>query len=139
MSDADDPSESSSDDNLEHDYEITEDKGQNDSSDNSYSDVSDEECVTEMDAPETSISQDIHTINDREINLDPDDDGSLPDLNDHGLDLSNNNISNATTENEIIQSRLLIVQYHHRFQLGMVKDSFHPLQVVALCGSTGDF
>ena len=62
MSDADDPSESSSDDNLEHDYETTEDEGQNDSSDNSYSDVSDEECGTEMDAPETSISQDIHTM-----------------------------------------------------------------------------
>ena len=100
MSDADDPSESGSDDNLEHDYETTEDEGQNDSSDNSYSDESDEECGTEMDAPETSISQDRHTINDREVNLDPDDDGSLPDLNDHGFDLSNNNISNATTENE---------------------------------------
>ena len=82
MSDADDPSESGSDDNLEHDYETTEDEGQNDSSDNSYSDESDEECGTEMDAPETSISQDRHTINDREVNLDPDDDGSLPDLND---------------------------------------------------------
>jgi len=100
MSDADDPSESGSDDNLEHDYETTEDEGQNDSSDNSYSDESDKEFGTEMDAPETSISQDRHTINDREVNLDPDDDGSLPDLNDHGFDLSNNNISNATTENE---------------------------------------
>ena len=103
MSDADDPSESGSDDNLEHDYETTEDEGQENSSDNSNSDVSDEEeSGTELDTRETSINRVVHTVHasDREVNLDPDDDASLPDINDHGLDLSNNNISTATTENE---------------------------------------
>ena len=101
LSDADDPSESSSDDNLGHDYETTDDEDQNDSSDNS--DVSDEEELgTVLDTRETSISREIHThtVSDREVNLDPDDDGALPDISDHGLDLSNNNISTASIENE---------------------------------------
>ena len=81
LSDADDPSESSSDDNLGHDYETSDDEDQNDSSDNS--DVSDEEEFgTVLDTRETSISREIHmhTVSDREVNLDPDDDGELPDI-----------------------------------------------------------
>ena len=84
-----------------------------------------------MDARETSINQEIHVVIGREVNLDFNDDGSLPDQ-----------ITITTLPQEmmkIIQSRLLIEQYHHRFQLGMERDFFHPLQVVAMCGSTADF
>ena len=53
-----------------------------------------------MDVRETSINQEIHAVIDREVNLDSDDDGSLPDLNELGLDLSNNNNNTATRNDE---------------------------------------